>query len=207
MLGAPEPWEPADSLLWAKTMGLWLSMNWRQELSRQALAGKVPAATARSALAAAGRRAGPRRDAPPPTRFADGRVAPAAVLPRISGAVSPCRTARPTSGRWTAAYRDRRAAAGRRPASGVRLPGHLVPGADRHAGRRAGRRHRAGRAVPGDRPQRQDRLDLHHHRRRRAGHFHRNPGRRRLNTRRRTDRGRSRCGRNASTCAASPISC
>ena len=44
MLGAPEQWEPADSLLWAKTMGLWLSMNWRQELSRQALAGKLPAA-------------------------------------------------------------------------------------------------------------------------------------------------------------------
>ena len=44
VLGAPERWEPADSLLWAKTMGLWLSMNWRQELSRQALAGRVPAA-------------------------------------------------------------------------------------------------------------------------------------------------------------------
>ena len=44
VLGAPEPWQPTDSLLWAKTMGLWLSMNWRQELSRQALAGRVPAA-------------------------------------------------------------------------------------------------------------------------------------------------------------------
>ena len=43
VLGAPERWEPTDSLLWAKTMGMWLSMNWRQELSRQALAGKVPA--------------------------------------------------------------------------------------------------------------------------------------------------------------------
>ena len=32
----------STSLLWGKTMGLWLSMNWRQELSRQALAGKVP---------------------------------------------------------------------------------------------------------------------------------------------------------------------
>jgi penicillin G amidase len=41
VLGAPERWEPTDSLLWAKTMGLWLSMNWRQELSRQALAGHV----------------------------------------------------------------------------------------------------------------------------------------------------------------------
>lgn len=44
VLGAPKPWTPVDSLLWAKTMGLWLSMNWRVELSRQALAGKVPQA-------------------------------------------------------------------------------------------------------------------------------------------------------------------
>jgi penicillin G amidase len=44
VLGAPDHWEAADSLLWAKTMGLWLSMNWRQELSRQALADRVPAA-------------------------------------------------------------------------------------------------------------------------------------------------------------------
>ncbi|MDR3533652.1 MAG: penicillin acylase family protein [Rhodopila sp.] len=44
VLGQPEPWEPIDSLLWAKTMGMWVSMNWRQELARQALAGRVPAA-------------------------------------------------------------------------------------------------------------------------------------------------------------------
>lgn len=42
VLGAPEPWEAADSLLWGKTMGLWLSANWRTELSRLALTGKVP---------------------------------------------------------------------------------------------------------------------------------------------------------------------
>jgi len=42
VLGRPELWTPVDSLLWGETMGLWLSMNWRQELSRQALAGKVP---------------------------------------------------------------------------------------------------------------------------------------------------------------------
>ncbi len=41
-LGTPEPWEPVDSLLWGQTMGLWLSLNWRTELSRQALAGHVP---------------------------------------------------------------------------------------------------------------------------------------------------------------------
>lgn len=42
LFGAPEPWTPVDSLLWGKTMGLWLSLNWRTELSRQALAGHVP---------------------------------------------------------------------------------------------------------------------------------------------------------------------
>jgi len=42
VLGAPEPWQPMDSLLWGKTMGLWLSLNWRTELSRFALAGSVP---------------------------------------------------------------------------------------------------------------------------------------------------------------------
>ncbi len=41
-LGAPEPWQPVDSLLWAKTMGLWLSQNYRTELSRLALSGTVP---------------------------------------------------------------------------------------------------------------------------------------------------------------------
>ncbi len=33
-LGAPRPWTPANSLLWAKTMGLYLSGNWRTELAR-----------------------------------------------------------------------------------------------------------------------------------------------------------------------------
>ena len=41
-LGAPEPWQPADSLLWAKTMGLYLSGNWRAELSRLSLQGRLP---------------------------------------------------------------------------------------------------------------------------------------------------------------------
>ena len=40
-LGPPEPWRPADSLMWGRTMGLWLSGNYRTELARQALRGKV----------------------------------------------------------------------------------------------------------------------------------------------------------------------
>jgi penicillin amidase len=44
LLGAPEPWRPSDSLLWAKFMGLWLSGNWRVELDRvRLLAAGLPA--------------------------------------------------------------------------------------------------------------------------------------------------------------------
>lgn len=32
--GTPEPWRPADSLIWGKLMGLWLSGNWRTEIER-----------------------------------------------------------------------------------------------------------------------------------------------------------------------------
>jgi penicillin amidase len=42
LFGKPEPWLAVDSLLWAKTMGLWLSGNYRTELARLALAGKLP---------------------------------------------------------------------------------------------------------------------------------------------------------------------
>ncbi len=36
-LGKPPPWTIVDSLLWGKTMGLWLSGNWETELERLAL--------------------------------------------------------------------------------------------------------------------------------------------------------------------------
>jgi penicillin amidase len=36
-LGRPQPWTIVDSLLWGKTMGLWLSGNWEVELQRLAL--------------------------------------------------------------------------------------------------------------------------------------------------------------------------
>jgi penicillin G amidase len=42
LLGAPEPWRPEHSLLWAKVMGVWLSGNWRVELDRARLAGLLP---------------------------------------------------------------------------------------------------------------------------------------------------------------------
>ncbi len=41
-LGPPEPWTPVDSLLWGKTMGLFLSSNWRQEVARATLLLRQP---------------------------------------------------------------------------------------------------------------------------------------------------------------------
>ena len=41
-LGRPEPWLPVDSLLWGKTMGVYLSGNWDTELTRASLAASVP---------------------------------------------------------------------------------------------------------------------------------------------------------------------
>jgi penicillin amidase len=38
ILGPPEPWQPADSLLWGRVMGVWLSGDWRRELARERLA-------------------------------------------------------------------------------------------------------------------------------------------------------------------------
>ncbi len=42
-LGPPRPWAAVDTLLWGKTMGLYLSGNWRAELARAALARRLPA--------------------------------------------------------------------------------------------------------------------------------------------------------------------
>jgi penicillin G amidase len=83
VLGPPEPWAPQDSLLWAKTMGLWLSMNWRQELSRQALAGRVPAAVLEQLWPHQPGVPAPDAMNLPPTRFAQAAVRLAAVLPHF----------------------------------------------------------------------------------------------------------------------------
>ena len=48
LLGAPERWTPVDSLLWGKTMGLYLAGSWRTKLYRAALAPKLPEAVRRA---------------------------------------------------------------------------------------------------------------------------------------------------------------
>ncbi len=37
----PEPWRPADSLVWGRTMGVFLARNWREEVLRARLIGKL----------------------------------------------------------------------------------------------------------------------------------------------------------------------
>jgi penicillin amidase len=83
VLGAPEPWVVTDSLLWAKTMGLWLSMNWRQELSRQALAGRVPPALLDQLWPRQPDVAAPDAMATPLTRFASAASRLTSVLPHF----------------------------------------------------------------------------------------------------------------------------
>ena len=82
VLGAPEPWRPSDSLLWAKTMGLYLSGNWRTELSRRALAGKVPDQLINELWPPDGGPGHPEAALPPSTQFA------AAVTPLAAAAAA-----------------------------------------------------------------------------------------------------------------------
>src|SRR6185437_5760280 len=84
LMRTPEHWQPVDSLLWAKTMGLWLSDNWRVELSRQALAGQVPQHLIDELWPSEG---GGHPDAslPAATRFAQVSQRLMAVLPRFPG--------------------------------------------------------------------------------------------------------------------------
>ena len=39
----PQPWQPADSLVWGRLMAWQLSGNWRDERLRQVLADRLPA--------------------------------------------------------------------------------------------------------------------------------------------------------------------
>jgi len=83
LFGAPEPWTPVDSLLWGKTMGLWLSLNWRTELSRQALAGHVPQQTIDELWPDQSGPGHPQASLPLPEQFADAAARLEAVLPRF----------------------------------------------------------------------------------------------------------------------------
>ena len=164
VLGAPEPWTPVDSLLWSETVSLWLSDNFRTELARAALKGKIAPRADTGTLAADGRHHR-RPTAPcPPSDRAYSMRCPAFPAPFTW----PAQASNAWGRRWPA-YCHRIAAAGGRPASGAGLPEPLVSGAHRNAVRRAGGCDGTWRAVPGDRPQQPDCLEFHQHR-------HRHPG-------------------------------
>ena len=159
-------------------MGLWLSMNWRQELARQALADRVPAAMLDQLWPHQTDVPAPDAMNPPSTRFAEAAFRLAAMLPHFP---APYTMPQSASNEW--AVDGRHTATGAPLLAGdphlafsfpgiwylarIDMPGRVLAGA-----------HRAGRAVPGARAQRKNRLDIHHHWRGRAGHLHRDAGRR-----------------------------
>ena len=82
VLGRPEPWTAVDSLLWGRTMGIYLSGNWRSELSRVALAATVPRSLIDQLWPAQDDTPGPSASLPS-HRFAGLAGAMDAVLPRF----------------------------------------------------------------------------------------------------------------------------
>ena len=102
LFGAPEPWTPVDSLLWGKTMGLWLSLNWRTELSRQALAGRVPQQMIDELWPDESGPGHPQALLTLPEQFADAAARPGSSAAQLSRRPSRCPTPPPTNGRWTA---------------------------------------------------------------------------------------------------------
>ena len=166
----PEPWRPADSLVWAKLMALGLDGNWRAELLRLRLARKIGDDGVKFLIEPRGRQ--PRRDAVAGQR-GDERHRSRPALPRHRQ----YRHAQARSvERMGAVGRPRglgQAAARQRPAPGARLPRHLVSRPPGRAGLRHPRRHLARLARRRARPQRHDRLGLHHHQPRQPGPVHR----------------------------------
>jgi penicillin amidase len=82
-LGAPEPWEPVDSLLWGETMGLWLSSNWRTEMSRLSLAGRIPQQKIDELWPPVEGTGRPEAGIAPPRQYADAVGDLLAMLPRF----------------------------------------------------------------------------------------------------------------------------
>ena len=203
-LGAPEPWRPEHTLLWAKVMGLWLSGNWRYELERARLAALLPPERLADlwpedespgrpdALPPpASATDQPQRDATerPPAAGSDAAAALAALdaghLSRLLAALprfpEPGTLPPSASNAWTVS--------GARSATGAPLLAsdpHLgfdAPGPwylariDLRGRPDAGRRHQPRRARRGDRPLPRPRLGLHHPPLRHPGRLRRNPGR------------------------------
>ena len=203
----PDAWQPADSMVWAKIMALGLDGNWRSELLRLRLAKKIGDEAMKFLI-----------DSPGEGRDATLSMVNEALngldLDRLYRATDNSATRkREASNEWVLsgrAFGVGQAAARQRPASVARLPRHLVSRAAGRAGLRHPRRHLAGLARRRARPQRHDRLGLHHHQPRQPGPVRRagRSDRSRPLPHARTARARSACARRRSTsCGAIPCAC
>ena len=93
MLGTPEPWQPVDCLLWAKTLGLWLSSNYRTELARLSLRGKLPEERILQLWPPVGGVPGPDASLPAATGYAASAGRLLAALPRFPAPFTQTETA------------------------------------------------------------------------------------------------------------------
>ena len=173
----PEPWRPADSLVWLKIMAWDLGDNFKDELLRARLAGKLDRAQLQDLWAQHpdDPPVGPHGQAPAfdPAGIDFDALVAALPLQRASGLGS---NAWALSGEHTD---FRQAAARQRPAPAPRGAERLVPRPYLDAGLRGRGRDAAGDALPFAGPHPQPRLGLHQHRARRPGPLHRahRPGR------------------------------
>ena len=166
----PEPWRPADSLVWGKLMDLELD----RQLPRRIAAGPAGPHVCRAEQLAF---LYPEYPKEAPTTLAE--LAPIyrrlPLDPLYAGLAADHRPDLRLEqlGRRRRAQRERQAVAGQRPASRFCRSGRLVSGAAQDAGARDRRRHGAGRAACRDRPQRPDRLGLYDDGQRCRGPFYR----------------------------------
>ena len=165
----PEPWKPADSLVWGKLLSLQLSNNYKLEALRAHLRQKLGAEQAGWLFPAM------KPDAPITTKpVIDIETRARRERPRPDRRSHRHKARRvERMGRRRIAHRHRQADPRQRPASRTRRADPLVSRADRHARRFAQGRDGPRRADRAARPERQYRLGLHHRRHRRAGPFHR----------------------------------
>jgi penicillin amidase len=91
----PEPWRPADSLVWAKIMAMQLSRNWQTELLRWRMSRRLTAEQIRQLWP------GDDRDAP--ITLSDRVRAAALPLDRFAGAIPPDFTSADASNAWVVA--------------------------------------------------------------------------------------------------------
>ncbi len=101
-IGAPDAWTPADCLLWSETVSLWLADNYRTELSRASLAGKLPTERILELWPPQPNTAAPDSTTPPPTPVRQGLLDSLPAFPEAFTWPSEASNAWAVDGRHTA---------------------------------------------------------------------------------------------------------